>query len=104
MEILVNYNLNLSNIILIFHYFFTKVSNLNDLWKFDGYNWTWISGDNTINSPGIYGIQGIPSSSNIPGARYYSTGWIDSSNNLWLFGGEGFDSYGNYGKYFLLPF
>jgi len=62
--------------------------------EIDG-NWTWINGNNTISLIGVYGSQGIPSSSNIPGARYYSTGWIDSFNNFWLFGGQGFDSNGN---------
>ncbi len=35
---------------------------LNDLWKFSPSTnqWTWISGNNTINVPGVYGIQGQP--------------------------------------------
>ena len=61
--------------------------------------WTWISGNNTINQNGIYGIQGISSSNNIPGSRYGSISWIDSlNNNLFLFGGYGFDSVGNQGN------
>ena len=32
-------------------------------------------------------------------ARYYSISWIDSlNNNLFLFGGIGFDSVGNHGN------
>jgi len=69
---------------------------LNDLWNFDGFSWTWISGSNQYNQSGNYGTLGTPSSSNIPGARYGSTGWIDSNNNLWLFGGYGF-GYQSYG-------
>jgi N-acetylneuraminic acid mutarotase len=49
--------------------------------------WTWIKGDNTNNGQGSYGIQGIASVINTPGARYNSVGWTDVSNNLWLFGG-----------------
>ena len=74
---------------------------MNDLWKYSISNnsWTWISGNNTINQNGIYGIQGISSSNNIPGSRYSSISWIDSlNNNLLLFGGFGFDSVGNQGN------
>ena len=74
---------------------------MNDLWKYSISNnsWTWISGNNTINQNGIYGIQGISSSNNIPGSRDVSISWIDSlNNNLFLFGGSGFDSVGNSGN------
>ncbi len=60
----------------------------NDLWKFDGVDWTWVSGSDLTNRAGIYGDQGIPSAATIPGARYYSTSWVDSNNNLWVFGGR----------------
>ena len=68
--------------------------NLNDLWRFDGTNWAWISGATTINQPGVYGTLGVASPSNIPGARGGSASWIDKSGNLWLFGGSGLDSTG----------
>ena len=71
---------------------------LNDLWKFDGTNWTWVSGSDTTNSTGNYGTRGVASASNIPGARQQSKGCVDSSGNLWLFGGSGrisSDSAGN---------
>jgi len=45
---------------------------LNDLWKFDGTNWTWVSGSDLINQPGVYGHMGVASPSNAPGARYGS--------------------------------
>jgi N-acetylneuraminic acid mutarotase len=70
--------------------------NLNDLWKFDGTNWTWVNGSNTSDQVGIYGTKGVAAASNIPGARSNSVSWIDSSNNLWLFGGYGYDSAGTY--------
>jgi hypothetical protein len=71
---------------------------LNDLWKFDDANWTWVSGSNDVNQPGSYGTKGIPSGTNVPGARGWSISWIDSSGNFWLFGGSGYDSSGTLGK------
>ena len=44
--------------------------------------------------PAIYGTPGTPSASNGPGARYSASSWTDSSGNLWLFGGVGYDSGG----------
>ena len=65
---------------------------LNDLWKFSPTTkeWTWVSGSNTPGAIGFYGTQGVASASNVPGARFLSVSWIDSSGNLWLFGGEGY--------------
>ncbi len=38
----------------------------------------------------MYGAKGVPSSTNTPGYRRYAlANWVDNSNNLWLFGGEG---------------
>jgi len=68
---------------------------LNDLWKFDGINWTWVSGDNIGNQRGVYGSKGVADAANKPGARYGSVSWIDNNGNLWLFGGDGYDSAGN---------
>jgi N-acetylneuraminic acid mutarotase len=70
---------------------------LNDLWKFDGVNWTWVSGSNATSQYGIYGTKGIADQNNVPGARYGSVSWIDASGNLWLFGGFGYDASGLYG-------
>ncbi|MDD5712193.1 MAG: kelch repeat-containing protein [Smithellaceae bacterium] len=70
---------------------------INDLWKFDGTNWTWISGSNAFNQSGIYGTKGSAGASNIPGARWGAVSWIDSSGNLWLFGGQGYDASGSGG-------
>ena len=71
---------------------------MNDLWKFNGVNWACILGNSTVNQFGIYGTKGIASSSNIPGSRYYPISWIDSNNNLWLFGGVGYATNGNIGN------
>jgi len=65
---------------------------LNDLWKFDRTNWTWVSGSSTISQAGVYGIKGIASATNIPGARMHAVSWTDTSGNLWLLGGFGFHS------------
>lgn len=69
----------------------------NDLWRFDGADWTWISGDDGINQAGIYGEVGIPAIVNVPGARESAVAWVDSGGHFWLFGGAGFDSAGTAG-------
>jgi N-acetylneuraminic acid mutarotase len=72
----------------------------NDLWKYDPSTnqWTWVSGEQALNLPGVYGIQGVISSTNQPGARLDSISWVESSGKLWLFGGSGIDASGNRGK------
>lgn len=70
---------------------------LNDLWKFNGNQWTWVSGSKTYGQSGTYGVQGTPAASNVPGARKNASSWIDSSGHLWFFGGYGFDSSGTEG-------
>lgn len=73
---------------------------LNDLWEFSpsANIWTWVSGANTLNSMGVligvYGTMGTPSATNVPGGRSRAVSWIDNNNNLWLFGGLGYDSTG----------
>jgi len=61
---------------------------VNDLWKYTISSglWTWMGGDTVVNSPGNFGIKGVPSTNNFPPSRSYesATGWIDNSNNLWL--------------------
>ena len=61
---------------------------LNDLWKFDGSDWTWVSGSNLANQTGVYGTQGIAAPANVPAARNGAVAWTDSSGNFWLFGGS----------------
>jgi N-acetylneuraminic acid mutarotase len=72
------------------------VGNLNDLWTYSPSTglWTWVSGGNGVNASGVYGTQGTASASNVPGARQAANSWIDTSGNLWLFGGVGYDSTG----------
>jgi N-acetylneuraminic acid mutarotase len=63
---------------------------LSDLWKYDGTNWTWLSGPNVGGWLGTYGTKGVPASGNLPGARYGAMTWRDAAGNLWLFGGYGY--------------
>jgi len=74
----------------------------NDLWEFNptSKEWTWVSGSDKPGAKGTYGTLGTASSSNVPGARGSGGGgasvsWTDTSGNLWLFGGQGYDSTGN---------
>jgi hypothetical protein len=69
---------------------------LNDLWKYNiaSAQWTWVSGANTANQNGAYGTQGTGAAGNVPGGRQASVLWVDSSGNVWLFGGFGLDSAG----------
>jgi len=78
------------------------------LWTFNPatHEWTWIDGDGpnaTITctpwapppafgghfcgEPSNYGTMGVPDPENHPGGGGYSANWIDSSGNLWLYGG-----------------
>jgi N-acetylneuraminic acid mutarotase len=76
---------------------------LNDLWEFKpaSNNWAWMSGSSAVGSnggqPGVYGTEGTPDPGNVPGGRDAASSWTDSSGNLWLFGGYGFDAGGNLG-------
>jgi N-acetylneuraminic acid mutarotase len=67
----------------------------NDLWQYSAGEWTWMAGSNTVDQYGTYGTEGTASSNNAPGGRVAAATWADSSGNLWLFGGDGFDSEGS---------
>lgn len=78
-----------------------KEGELNDLWKFDGASWTWVSGgtcsSGNCKSPdveplGVYGTKGVPAASNVPGGRDSGLGWVDAQGRFWLFGGTGCDA------------
>jgi N-acetylneuraminic acid mutarotase len=80
---------------------------LNDLWEFNPSTsqWAWMGGSSTVpvtvggtgGQTGAYGTRGVPAAGNIPGGRQGSSGWTDSTGNLWLFGGNGIDAQGNPG-------
>lgn len=75
-----------------------NTGDLNDLWKYNiaTNQWTWMSGSSTIGAPNSYGTQGVASSSNMIGGRGQCAGWIDNSNNLWIFGGISNSVFGCY--------
>jgi N-acetylneuraminic acid mutarotase len=73
------------------------VDYLNDLWKYSGRQWTWVSGSNLGRQSGNYGTQGVGANSNSPGGRFAPAGWMDSAGSLYLFGGDGYDSSGTLG-------
>jgi hypothetical protein len=67
----------------------------NDLWMYNVSSglWTWTGGSAITNSDnvaaGVYGTEGTPSASNVPGARRGAVAWTDASGMFWLFGGDG---------------
>ncbi|MES2797286.1 MAG: kelch repeat-containing protein [Bacteroidota bacterium] len=65
---------------------------INELWVYNPNtnNWTWLKGANTINQVGNYGVKGVSTNTNIPGARRSSVTW-QLDNKLYLFGGFGYD-------------
>jgi N-acetylneuraminic acid mutarotase len=67
---------------------------LNDLWMYNPSTkqWTWESGSDVGNVVGAYGTQGTAAAGNVPGGRPSAVSRIDSSGNLWLFGGNGYGS------------
>lgn len=70
------------------------IGELSDLWKYSAGQWTWMAGPKVTNQKGVYGTQGVPAPTNVPGARFAAHNWIDKSGNLWLFGGCAYDSTG----------
>jgi hypothetical protein len=74
-----------------------NLNPLNDLWRWDGTNWTWMSGSQMATAPPVLGPLGTLGPTYIPGARSGGAAFVDSSSNLWLFGGVGIDSTGSSG-------
>jgi hypothetical protein len=84
---------------------------LNDLWVYTPNatagqpgTWTWIKGSNTGSQNGIYGDMLIPYKTYeiwTPGGRSNATHWVDGNGQLWLFGGEGYDSTSTTGNGYL---
>ncbi len=91
-----------------------NLGTLDDLWTFNPISkeWAWISGSSTVagacydhdsygyncvGEPGVYGNLGVSASGNAPGGRWEPTTWVDADGQFWLYGGQGFDSQGNYG-------
>jgi len=77
-----------------------------DLWKYNPLNnlWTWVKGPGISGNPQqifeIPGILGIPSPNNSPGTRVLGcSAWTDDAGDLWLFGGNGWDSLQEHGYF-----
>ena len=72
---------------------------LNDLWKYSPSlgQWTWVGGGAHDNQAGVYGIEGTPASSNLPGSRGTLISWPGATGHVWIFGGYGVDSTGAQG-------
>lgn len=71
---------------------------LNDLWRFNGVAWTWMSGSTLRNGGGVYGTLGVVAGTNVPGARRGAMPFQDAGGRLWLLGGEGYDATTTLGK------
>jgi len=84
---------------------------LNDLWVYTPNStagqpgtWTWIKGSNTGSANGVYGDELFPYKTYYiytPGGRSNATHWVDGQGQLWLFGGEGYDSTSTTGNGYL---
>ena len=74
---------------------------LNDLWKFDGQNWTFVLGSNYSSQASYNTSLGIASPLNNPGGRSSFIALRDIVNKIvWIFGGIGNDSTGTTGMCF----
>ncbi|CAD5252326.1 MULTISPECIES: MBG domain-containing protein [unclassified Imperialibacter] len=73
------------------HDYKASLGYLNDLWVWDGLNWTWLGGSKDLKSPPHFGEIGITSEANLPPGRYEAMIWADEIGNVWLFGGQGRD-------------
>jgi Galactose oxidase, central domain len=84
---------------------------LNDLWVYTPNatagqpgTWTWVKGSNTGSANGVYGNLTRPYLTYYiwtPGGRSNATHWVDGYGQLWLFGGEGYDSTSTTGNGYL---
>lgn len=63
----------------------------NDLWKYDGTTWIWISGDSLPDGHGVYGVKGKGDTKNTPGARTVAS-CAYRAGIAYLYGGIGYDS------------
>ncbi len=67
----------------------------NIMWKYNipSNQWVWVKGPNVLaDQIGVYGTQGVPAMSNIPGGRTSSCWWQGNNGRFWLFGGFGMGS------------
>ncbi len=73
--------------------------SFNDLWAYkpSQNTWTWVSGDSVTGNLGNYGTKGVPSPNNMLPCRFGHAMWVDSLQQVWIFGGvvRGLVSRGN---------
>jgi hypothetical protein len=62
---------------------------LNDLWRFDGRQWTWLTGSQRVNATGTWGTLGQPDPANTPSARMGYAVDFDPLGRVLLWGGIG---------------
>jgi hypothetical protein len=74
--------------------------DFNDLWRFNttSLQWTWVNGSDQPVPVGSYGTQGLSTPENVPPPRGASASWLDTTGNLWIFGGLG-NQYANVFEY-----
>jgi N-acetylneuraminic acid mutarotase len=67
----------------------TESGRLNDLWRMDQETglWTWVSGTDILNHPGVYETTAESTGTLMPAARDSAAAWVDHSGNFWVFGG-----------------
>lgn len=65
----------------------TQGAFLNDLWVWDGVDWTWINGAATAMEAPIYGQKGVADPLNNPGGRSRGLTWTGTNGDFWLYGG-----------------
>ncbi|MEP1032378.1 IPT/TIG domain-containing protein [Ekhidna sp.] len=65
-----------------------RSGQLNDLWTYDGDNWTWVKGLSTTN--GFSKFSNTPGEITTPGGRHGTAFWQDSEGVFWMFGGHGY--------------
>jgi hypothetical protein len=72
----------------------TTAGGLNDLWEYlpTSGQWNFINGSTIVGAVGVYGTEGTPAATNVPGSRYSPSSWTDTAGDLYLFGGYGMDS------------
>ena len=80
---------------------------LNDMWEFQPGNYDLTITGTTATGTGTYigtwvwqggsFLADAPTTSVFPGARWAPATWTDAAGNVWMFGGQGYDSNGNLG-------
>jgi hypothetical protein len=59
----------------------------SQLWRFENGMWTFVSGSEIMNDPGVYSDPKTPDPSAYPPARFHAACWTDQAGNFWLYGG-----------------